>query len=322
MASVGEAAHAQPRADGSAYRRREPESTLLHATVRAHLKTFLTQVEQRSDGAGLPRFVVSEFERYLSCGILANGFARVRCASCGDEMLVAFSCKGRGFCPSCTTRRMQGTATHLLDRVLPRVPMRQWVLSLPRWARFLLARDPQLITRTLDLALRTIFTVQRRRGRRAGAAAPRTGAVTFVQRFGGALNLNVHFHCLVPDGVFVEEKQGIRFVALPGPSEDEVRDVLGRIARRVRKLLRPRADATHCDTRDPDALAAAQADSVGSLRGRPPNAGRKKERTAYEEGFSLHAGVHLHANDREGLAPSLRVRSPSAARADEIVAAR
>src|SRR3954466_6410566 len=150
---------------------------------------------------------------------------------------------------------MQGTATHLLDSVLPRVPMRQWVLSLPRWARFLLARDPQLITRTLDLALRTIFTMQRRRGRRAHAKAPRTGAVTSVQRFGGALNLNVHFHCLVPDGVFVEEKQRIRFVALPCPSEDEVRDVLGRIARRVRKLLRPRTEATECDTRDPGALA-------------------------------------------------------------------
>jgi hypothetical protein len=95
-----------------------------------------------------------------------------------------------------------------------------------------------------------------------------------VQRFGGALNLDVHFHCLVPDGVFVEEKQGIRFVGLPGASEDEVRDVLERIVRRVRKLLRPRADATHCDTRDPDALAAA----VVSLRGRPPNAGRKQER--------------------------------------------
>jgi len=220
------------------------------------LKTFLAQVEERGDGAGLPRFVVSEFERYLACGIHANGFARVRCASCGDEMLVAFSCKGRGFCPSCTTRRMQGTATHLLDRVLPRAPMRQWVLSLPRWARFLLARDPKLITRTLDLALRTIFTVQRRRGGRADAKAPRTGAVTFVQRFGGALNLNVHFHCLVPDGVFVEEQQGIRFVPLPGPSEDEVRDVLRRIARRVTKLLRPRAEATDSDSRDPDALAA------------------------------------------------------------------
>src|SRR3954470_9400551 len=62
--------------------------------------------------------------------------------------------------------------------VLDEVPMREWVLSLPRWARFLLARNAQLITRTLDLALRTILTMQRRRGRRAHAKSPRTGAVT------------------------------------------------------------------------------------------------------------------------------------------------
>ena len=55
----------------------------------------------------LPRFVVGEFERYLACGVLANGFARVRRTTCGDEFLVAFFCKGRGFCPSCTSRRMQ-----------------------------------------------------------------------------------------------------------------------------------------------------------------------------------------------------------------------
>src|SRR5437867_3020694 len=50
------------------YRRREPERTLLHATVRTHLKTFLAEMEQRGDGAGLPGFVISEFERYLACG--------------------------------------------------------------------------------------------------------------------------------------------------------------------------------------------------------------------------------------------------------------
>jgi hypothetical protein len=44
-----------------------------------------------------------------------------------------------------------------VNRVIPQVPVRQWVLSLPRWARFLLARDPMLITRSLDIALRTIF---------------------------------------------------------------------------------------------------------------------------------------------------------------------
>ena len=180
MGEAGDVACMAQAPAGLRYRRREPERTLLHATVRAHLKTFLAEMEQRGDGAGLPGFVISEFERYLACGILAHGFARVRCSSCGHEMLVAFSCKGRGFCPSCTTRRMQGTVTHLLDRVFPHVPMRQWVLSLPRWARFLLAQDPRLITRALDIALRTIFSLQRRRARRARARAPRTGAVTFV----------------------------------------------------------------------------------------------------------------------------------------------
>jgi hypothetical protein len=74
---------------------------------------------------GLPGFVWREFERYLDCGILARGFARVRCPRCLDELLVGFSCKGRGLCPSCGARRKDDTAAHLVDRVLPRVPYRQ-----------------------------------------------------------------------------------------------------------------------------------------------------------------------------------------------------
>jgi hypothetical protein len=184
-----EAEDRQADAGVATYRRREPEKSLLHETVREHLKTFPAEFEQ--DG-------------------------RVRCTACGDELLVAFSCKGRGICPSCTTRRMQGTATHLVDRVLPRVPMRQWVLSLPRWARFLIARDPKLITRTLQLSLRSIFARQRLRARRIGARGAQAGAVTFVQRFGSALNLNVHFHCVIPDGVWVREEDVACFVPLPG----------------------------------------------------------------------------------------------------------
>jgi Putative transposase/Transposase zinc-binding domain len=272
----------------------------LHETVRAHLKTFLAELEQ--DGSGLPRFVVAEFERYLRCGILANGFVRVRCTTCGDELLVAFSCKSRGICPSCTTRRMQGTATHLVDRVLPRVPMRQWVLSLPRWARFLLARDPKLITRTLQLALRCIFARQRLRARRQGVSGARAGAVTFVQRFGSALNLNVHFHCVVPDGVWSREGGAVRFVPLPALTDEDVAQVMHRLERRIRALLAPRLDALREDARQPDALAASQAESVAALRGRPPDANAAKQLSAYHQGFSLHAGVHLHANNRQGLA--------------------
>jgi hypothetical protein len=287
-------------ARGFAYQRRAPETSLLYETVRANLKTVLAELDGDA-GAGFPRFVIRDFERYLRCGVLAHGFARVRCGACGDELLVAFSCKSRGICPSCTTRRMQATALQLVDKVLPAVPTRQWVLSLPRWARFLLACDPALITRTLDLALRTIFTWQRKRARRQGAVRSRAGAVTFVQRFGGALNLNVHFHCVLPDGVWVREEGALRFVQLEKPTDEEVQQILLCIERRVRKLLKPRLEACRDDARAPDALARSRAESVGALRGKPVNAFQAKPLTGFHQGFSLHAGVHLHANDREGL---------------------
>jgi hypothetical protein len=257
---------------------------------------------EREGGAGLPRFVVGEFERYLGCGILANGFARVRCTACGDELLVAFSCKGRGFCPSCTSRRMHDRAENLVNRVIPHVPVRQWVLSLPRWARFLLARDPMLITRSLDIALRTIFAYQRRLARRAGALAPHTGAITFVQRFGGALNLNVHFHCIIPEGVFVRENGEVRFVALAPPSDEEVLAVLRRMVVRLQRLLRPGLATAEDGERALDALGAAQAEALNSLGPALPGTRPARKLAAYLDGFSLHAAAHLHANDREGLA--------------------
>src|SRR5258705_13181358 len=59
MGEAGDAACTGSASAGLGYRRREPERTLLHATVRAHLKTFLAEMEQRGDGAGLPGFVIS-----------------------------------------------------------------------------------------------------------------------------------------------------------------------------------------------------------------------------------------------------------------------
>jgi hypothetical protein len=79
--------------------------------------------------------------RAFVLGVLENGFARVECSGCGFVRLVAFSCKGRGICPSCIARRMSDTAAHLLDHVLPEAPMRQWVLSVPPPLRYLLAWD-------------------------------------------------------------------------------------------------------------------------------------------------------------------------------------
>ena len=75
---------------------------------------------------------------------MASGFARFRCSGCAREILVAFSCKGRGFCPSCCGRRMAVLAAHLVDGVLGDLPARQWVLTLPHRLRYALAYDPPL----------------------------------------------------------------------------------------------------------------------------------------------------------------------------------
>ena len=126
------------------YKRHCPEKTLLYQIVQENLLTFYQQMEREYEN-GLPDFVKKEFEEFLKCGVLAHGFLRVQCESCYHEKLVAFSCKRRGFCPSCGARRMAESAAHLVDQVFPRKPLRQWVLSFPFQLRFLLARDPKVI---------------------------------------------------------------------------------------------------------------------------------------------------------------------------------
>jgi hypothetical protein len=97
----------------STYRPRDAEHSVLHTVIREHLDLFLREVSDRGDGGGLPRFVEQEFRQFLTCGVLAHGFARVRCERCTFERLVPFSCKGRGFCPSCGGRRMTERPAHL-----------------------------------------------------------------------------------------------------------------------------------------------------------------------------------------------------------------
>ena len=118
-------------------KRREPETGVLFAAVQAEWNTFVERAE--AGERSVPRFCRREVEGFLRCGILGHGFARVHCAACRQDCLVAFSCKGRGFCPSCGARRMADTAAWLVDRVIPEVPVRQWVLSLPYRVRHLCA---------------------------------------------------------------------------------------------------------------------------------------------------------------------------------------
>jgi hypothetical protein len=75
--------------------------------------------------APLPRYVRDAFERYVACGDFSRGFVRCHCDTCRHDVLVAFSCKQRGLCPSCGARRMCDVAANVTDAVLPDVPVRQ-----------------------------------------------------------------------------------------------------------------------------------------------------------------------------------------------------
>ncbi len=93
-----------PAAGSVHYERHRPEQTTLYRLVQQHVGSFIAHTEA-STGSELPRFIKDEFDAFLECGILAHGFLRLRCAACGHDKLLAFSCKRRGFCPSCGARR-------------------------------------------------------------------------------------------------------------------------------------------------------------------------------------------------------------------------
>lgn len=95
-----------------------------YGIVQTHLETWL-ELASGEDGEAPPAHVERTFRRYLECGILAHGFARAYCDECQHDFLIAYSCKCRGVCPSCNTRRMAETAAHLVDHVFPPLPVRQ-----------------------------------------------------------------------------------------------------------------------------------------------------------------------------------------------------
>src|SRR5262249_61873281 len=83
------------------YRPRDAEHAMLYRVIDEHLDAFLETARRHADGAALPAFVEQEFRDFLTCGVLAHGFARLRCTGCALERLVAVSCERRGFCPRC-----------------------------------------------------------------------------------------------------------------------------------------------------------------------------------------------------------------------------
>lgn len=310
------------------YQRHEPETTPLYKIVAEHIETFLAEARETHERA-LPHYVERKLREYLKCGILAHGFLRARCRSCGKDLLVALSCKKRGVCPSCNARRMCGTAAHLTDHVVPEVPLRQWVLSVPFELRLLLARDPRALTAVGRIFVQEIFRSQRERARRSGLRSTASGAVCFPQRFGGSMNLNVHFHVAVPDGVFTSGQGTARadFWRLPTPDRLDVETLTVNVEMRVVSWLRRHGflnDDSSEPPADPAARSALEACLLGSLglgelsalasRQGPTDGGhdslpappRSQRRGGHSRGFDVHAGVVVSASDRGGRERLLR----------------
>jgi Transposase zinc-binding domain len=184
-----------------AYVPRDPSQTVLYRVVADHLETFLASLDADPDARGLPAYVERELYDYLQCGVLAHGFLRLGCDTCKHELLLAFSCKRRGFCPSCAGRRMAQTAAHvfcfaeadLVERVIPWVPIRQWVVSVPIQLRYWMASSQDLTAMVHTIIRTTIgqYYVNKAVTRGFERANMQPGSVTFIQRFGSALNVNV-----------------------------------------------------------------------------------------------------------------------------------
>jgi hypothetical protein len=265
------------------YERRRPEKTPLHKIVSENLEGWLAWRE--AGERPVPGYVEDELRGYLECGILCFGFARAVCMSCRTGFVVAFSCKGRGVCPSCNGRHMAQTAAHLADHVIPPVPVRQWVISLPKRLRGMLADRPRAVAALTKIFLDEIERLLLAASSGAhdaetpGAPRPRLGGISFLHRFGSALNHHVHLHACVTDGVFVPaaDQAGCdaspKFLPARPATQPDLAALTERVRRRVIRWFRL--------TRLLDAAAAA-------------------DMIAWENsGFSVDASVRITLLDRD-----------------------
>jgi hypothetical protein len=305
------------------YRPRRPEETVLYQAVAANYRTLEALAEL--EGKRLPQHVTKEFESFLRCGILAYGFLRLRCEECHKEKLLAFSCKKRGFCSSCGGRRMAESSAHLVDEVFPRVGVRQWVLSFPMPMRFILAQNAGFQARCLTIVHRAITAYFQKKAKRQGLRAPiQPGAVTLIQRFGGSLNLNVHYHMLFLEGGYYQTRKGPKFWRSGSPSDEDIQALVFTIAKRVIRFFKkkgyfqddedsavPEKDLVQ-ETLMPEIQAAsiqsriALGERKGGVVRRLGVVDRQQvERTsrlcAQVSGFSLHAAVYCKPWERAKL---------------------
>lgn len=197
------------------YRPRDPRASDFYACVEDNFEELERVYDERyskQHGCWRPiiRCVIHEF---LDCGDLRHGFARVWCSVCRSEYLVAFSCKRRYFCPSCHQKRVVLFAERVEQEVLEKVPIRQYVVTIPKMLRIFFKHDRKLLGllsrcfyQTLQQFLQEAYPERQ--------AVP--GMIVSIQTYGADLvRFHPHLHCLVSDALFLSDGS-----FLPAPAPD------------------------------------------------------------------------------------------------------
>ena len=180
------------------YRPRHPERTVLYRVLFHHFERFVAEYEERFEKAyGYFRPIVKDVvEKYLDCGNPRSGFARIRCPRCRAEHLLMFSCKTRGFCPSCHAKRIEEWGEWMRETLLLDVPHRQVVFTIPKMLRIFFKFKRRLLGDLCRCAVRALLVYFQ-------AATGKTlepGVVAVIQTFGDRINFHPHLHFLVTGG--------------------------------------------------------------------------------------------------------------------------
>ena len=270
METLGATPALIPPSDGCPpkYRPRNPRASPLFQLLETHYETVKSVWEVRFERQY--GFWQGRWDRavaaYLDCGLFESGFAIVRCPVCKAEFHVAFSCRCRGLCPSCSAKRAAIFSEMLEHEILADVPHAQWVFSIPKMLRPYFLYHRELLG---DLARLAYETVREMMAAASDEPDARPGMVAVIQTFGSSLKWNPHIHAIVTRGVFLANGQWH-----PIPYVDTHKAELA-FRHKLLRLLRDR-----------DLISEERIDLLLSWR---------------HSGFNIHNHTTVYPNDTEGL---------------------
>lgn len=195
--------------ENNIYTQRNPRNSQYYRCVEEHYEELESIWDEKYQNRyGYWRSCVTDIiYKYLDCGDLKLGFARVKCSDCNHEYLLPFSCKRRHFCPSCHQKRVVEFGEYIVEDVLKEVPHRQWVFSIPKRIRKFFMYDRKLLPKLSKCAWNVLSKYLKQTVDDDNSIP---AVIIAVQTFGDFLNFNPHLHIIAADGCFNKSGDFIR----------------------------------------------------------------------------------------------------------------